>query len=545
MHRCSDRLLSLYECLKPCRPIGREQIRRVSYRPLQSQAKLRKDLQPDHAALIDPKDLHGTLKGIRAANRTRNIRKVDNSYGPSSRLSLPNILGLQKPSRSEDAADIELVEQARSHRRDYIKRKWKLAAMVKKDARLLSKTAVRRLVPGWEMENDLWLPVRHRTPWLLSLTESERDESIPAQERLSNEIRAFSTFIAPRAEDRTVTDDIIGSLRAACASSQMETEIEAVGSRASGLAGQFSDIDLTVRPSGEDGFDKMDGRGMSLMLLRQVARNMRSTDSQGMRLSLFTTPRVLSNPRVPILKTIHIASGLEIEMQCANDSYNGLAYAKSFQRDCPTVRSVFMVLRHALIIRGLKDGSMGGLSSYPLLNMVVAAYKSLEARKGMIEPGEHLLEFLDLFSSVNFHNEGISVVPFVRFQLVDGLNEEHFPRRTGDGKMCLVDPADPSNNLGSAFHRTKAVQAVFRDMNISIRAHLAKWDSRNDGGEIEEAISGQSDHDAGAEQSLLRSLLLADWRQYLTARDLLQELVIATSTSRVLPSVEIAEQPTA
>jgi hypothetical protein len=545
--------------------------RRLHVRTLHSQSRSVKDtIKDDYAALIDPTNLRGTLDTIRDANRTGLIRKVGKVGDPIGRLSLPKIEGIAVEKPSKDALAIRRVEARlqRAERRE--KRGRQLRNPKNLDDALnrlqvhsdrqrsregippnLSRNITRRqkhqikrltllaeggeasqkrqpndmgskkrsagrapqLLPGWRHEGPLH--IHRRAPWLRSLVETDGARKKVSHERLLDEIQAFEDFITPSAAEESAAEQAFADFQRMLQPLRPELDAELIGSRASGLASALSDIDINMRVRGQDRFDTYGDREEALKLLRIVWKNVHNQVYR----QTFSPLYYVAKTKVPIFKLFHTNTGLRMDVQCSNGAFNSLVYIKSYQREFPTVKRVFLVLRTALQLRGLENGNTGGLTSYPLLNMVVAACKSCELKYGQVDPARHLLEFLDMFSEIDFFSQGLSIEPFEVFSLVDrgdvlerfGLGPAN--QSVKNGQMMFPDPADPVNNLGRVTRRIRDVQETIIKWKKSLRNQMAVWDEDANGG----VSSGQGPFE---ETSLLVSLLEADWRQFVMQRNI-------------------------
>lgn len=126
-----------------------------------------------------------------------------------------------------------------------------------------------------------------------------------------------------------------------------------MGSRASGLASPLSDIDVNLSLGDHKRFDVRENRAEAIKILRAVTKAVAKNNRESPIAATFTVMTSLTGPKVPITKLVHIPSSQQIELQCTNSAFNGLVYAKSFQRDYPDLKSIFLLLKHTLRLRGL------------------------------------------------------------------------------------------------------------------------------------------------------------------------------------------------
>lgn len=481
------------------------------------------NIDAEHAALIDTSSLRNTLESIREANRTRLIRKID-EHGVSRPLSLPDILGKEKRKLSRDAAAI-----ARASRRNN-KASWKeksaldrakiataernvqTGASAAVDAKVRSSPIERASQPPgrivdiaaeWKASDSL--SAHSRAPWLQRLGPNRQDSHLSALGRLDAEIRAFEEFFTPNEAEEVSVRAATADLRQTLNDLDKRYGMSLVGSQVTGLASPFSDIDVNLEIAGSARPDVVEGRGQSLANLRELRKDFQRI--RGYR--AFRQPFLVHRAKVPVLGLTHVPTGLEVQIQSNNSGYNTTQYAKLLPREFPSVKGLFHLLRQALRIRGLTEGSLGGLTSYPLLIMIVASLKQQEANHAAEGVGTQLLHFLKMFSEIDFHSTGLSISPL---ELID-LNamselDRSLLRRHEPGQMYLLDPADPSNNLGKALMKTRDLQATIIAWLQSLNSDMVEWDK----------AAATSPGPDTTQISLLRCLVEADYSGLLQGR---------------------------
>lgn len=509
MPGCSSRIQSLDACLRSLRTAQRNHVRGFHC----TSFNLSGLTESEHAALIDPTDLRGTLENVRAANRTSLVRTYD-VHNPSNgfkRLSLTEILEAPEHKPSDDVLAMRQVESAIAKAKER-RRRPDRAEQKRRAKEKRAHGIVQQLEPFWELKRTTVHSIR-RVPWLLMLQPLERSFDIPARERLSYEIQAFSNYISPNEAENNAAKSVVTSLQSTLTQLDGDIEVELIGSRANGLASPLSDIDINLRLRSQDRFDIVEGRPQAVKLLNRVSRHLLRARQH----MLFSSVQWLRHPRVPIIKMVHVPTSLCIDIQSTSGGFNSLAYVKHFQRELSTVKAVYSVLRFALQLRGLHIGSAGGLGSYPLMNMVVAAHKAAEARYGHVDYAEHLLEFLDMFGKFDAVTKGITVEPYAVCSL-ESFRDLGAPKDQRITKLFLRDPADPANNVCSSLSRIADLQATLRDLSDSTRKYMNEWDARIQ----DESRSKEDRHQSEIDdKALLGSLLRADWHQYSLRRRLL------------------------
>lgn len=474
-------------------------------------------IDAEHAALIDPGSLRDTLDAVRDANRTRLIRKVGSRNG-SKRLSLPTLLDIPLKTPSTDAAIIEGTALPRipdrlpgaqagsravpSAKTEMRKRKRKRRAA--RRAKLAGR--VPPLVPEWETNQST--PMQCRLPWLSHVDPELLKGHQPSMSRLAAELDAFNQFFSVTAPEQAAATEAIDDLKQFLAWHNPEMSVDIIGSRATGIASPLSDIDVNLTPRDKPRPDVVAHRFESKMTLHKLVKAIRPrsirTNARGD--VKFTITSVVGSARVPIVILHHMATGLEVQIQHTNDGFNTTEYAKSFLREYPSLKALFLVIRQMLAIRGLSDGAMGGLGSYPLLNMIVASLRSHDARGGDPVVADQLLHFFDLYSEFNFSETGIRVCPYE--QVERGYN---LPADRPELSMYFEDPADPTNILGKAATRIRDIQATFIALRTELQNSMKAWDDE------QQAVTDARSHTSNG-QSLLSVLLDADYRRFQLTR---------------------------
>jgi hypothetical protein len=536
-------------------------------------------IDEEHATLIDPSSLRKSLEAIRASNRTRLIRKVDQEGKTVERLSLPQILrddinsgdaqredigddstkvaaqppipfrkvdprdkfhvrrsppkrrvalvpGNGKPKVESAGSAIKALatedldgnsERAQRQKGDAFKspRKPPVApyqsgsertAPPRRDGTQNTRVGeVANILPEWQPRGVH--PVQQKYPWVMHMDEESRTKVVPATERLEAEIASFERFFTPTEAEDQLTQQLMRELQKTLDDSGFEFTAELIGSRANGLASPLSDLDINLIPKGQARPDVLADREFSqkqLARLRRILKPRRMTDNHNNIHALQSVPHA----RVPILKAFHPLSGLEIQFQMSNQGFNTTTYAKSFVREFPSLRAVFLILRQFLTIRGLNHGFAGGLTSYPLLNMVVAAMHSQES-EGQFS-GELAADFmyvLTFWTDLDLSKHGVAVTPFEIVPLDT--------KRRWNGRMYLRDPADPSHDLGISSSRILDVQASLQQARRNLSRKMAAWDHH--------AASGVEHIDLNDKEGapLLGAFLLGDYKQFLMERSLL------------------------
>lgn len=459
---------------------------------------------PDEPS-IDIKSLRNTLDAHRDANRDSLIRKVDET-GSFTRLHNQNAFRPTSLELKKQANTRRMGENSSKPERTNtsIKRiKTRAAGLrAKGDRRPSNKGITRDLSSVWRpSDGDDSLATRSRLPWLAHLPEPQPGVWTSAVDRLSAEIRAFEQYVSPSDEERRAAENALSDVIQAIQYADENLDVDVIGSRASGTADPLSDLDINVsNPLSPTSMNSIKTPVQILDLLERAFRGGRRKTTLKFRpVEVIINVR---NANVPILVCRHILSGLPVQIQSTPRTFDNTEYVKVFQREYPTLRSLFKVLKQTLAMRGLNIGSHGGLTSYPLINMIVAALKFSEGRMHQLDVGSQLLFFLDMYTEIDFSAQGISTRPVQFFPKYVSHKQKRLPKtgeestalpsifekelaaqrrmgvcsRTNLHFMTLQDPANPLNNLGKSAYMIKDIQATLIDIRAKLRQLMAEWD---------------------------------------------------------------------
>jgi DNA polymerase sigma len=358
--------------------------------------------------------------------------------------------------------------------------------------------------------NILWRPKQDdqtlskglRLPWLAHLPDPSSGFSPSAVDRLSAEIQAFEQYGSPSEEEQRAAENALSEIIQAIRYMDDNLDVDIIGSRATGTADPLSDLDLNVSsPLTPASMNRLKTPQEILDLLEKTFRGRHPTihlESQPVEVVIN-----IRHAKVPILVCRHMASGLPVQIQSTPRTYDSTAYVKAFLQEYPTLKSLFKVVKQLLAMRGLTLGSHGGITSYPLLNMILASLKFCESRFARMDAGNHLLFFLDMFADIDFASAGISTRPLQYFpknlarnqkkqskadgvsaadaagmflQELEGQRRMASRRSQGRYLMTLQDPANPFNDLGRSAYMIKDIQTLFIFVRAELKKVMAEWD---------------------------------------------------------------------
>lgn len=338
------------------------------------------------------------------------------------------------------------------------------------------------------------LPLRLRFPWTYRMDlHAGQVRHGTALERLSAEMVACDRYFSASPTESAAATRAFAQIKeilVECMGSS--TSVDLIGSRAAGTQGPVSDLDINIHSGNKSGGDDV---SHSLLTGEQFFKMF--TQLRKKRYADVVLPHVyLNKTYVPIVVGTHLPSGLEFQIQSTLNVQDSLEVTRAFIAEYPKACVLFKIVKQILLIRGLSRGSSGGVTSYPLFNMVVTSLKlgSLHARPDDI--ATQLLEFLNFWSEFNF--EGYKIVLTSSDAIGKNSNDtpdtidpiSAVPRivpkvvapTTKGFMMSLEDPADVSNDLGRNISGIKHVQACFIEAREQIRKRMAAWDNACDYG---------------------------------------------------------------
>lgn len=447
----------------------------------------------NHEPNVDINSLQETLEAHREANRASVIRWV---VGDGGKDSAP-ILIPPRINKSPRRAKNEKIFTARHVNLD------RMAASLPRGLQAASQTVwdyegrSMGVTRQWEASSSM--SRLERCPWMAHLAASANlPPAVTPYEHLSREIRAFEAYMLPRPAELEASTQALTDICAAIREFEDDIEIQPIGSRCTGLATPFSDIDLNV--TRREAADHGEVSSPSFFLLSSL--NFKFSKAQYIdRASRSRRVRILdfiTKARVPILHGVHDPTGLEFQIQSTPDGFPSTEYTKAFTAEYPTLRALFFVLKHALGMRGLRDGAAGGMTSYPLMVMILAALRFAEGRINRLDAGRQLLHFLEMYTAIDFYTTGISLSPLrylpkqapqsvssTRSRAEPSINHHPDSSPAASGLdpeaesdyrpfcilsptrpflMSLQNPADPEHDISKAIDRIKDVQATFTTM---------------------------------------------------------------------------------
>ncbi|CAN1762017.1 Terminal nucleotidyltransferase 4B [Linum perenne] len=255
--------------------------------------------------------------------------------------------------------------------------------------------------------------------------------------QLHKEIVDFCNFLSPTLEEQASRSAAVQSVCDVIKYIWPSCKVEVFGSFRTGLYLPTSDIDVVILSSHV--MTPQTG-------LRAISR---ALSQRGIAKKI----QVIAKARVPIIKFVEMRSGLSFDISF--DVENG-PKAADFIKDAvvrwPSLRPLCLILKVFLQQRELNEVYTGGIGSYALLTMLMAALKSSpEHNLGIL-----LINFFDLYGrKLNINDVGVSC---------SGFFSKHIKGFMNHGRPFLIsieDPQTPENDIGKNSFNYFQVRSAF------------------------------------------------------------------------------------
>ncbi|MCJ1381887.1 hypothetical protein MMC17_004999 [Xylographa soralifera] len=328
-------------------------------------------------------------------------------------------------------------------------------------------------------------------PWIGYIKSEESDGML----RLNEEIRAFERFMKPTSDEEKSTQAAISRAQSVVATVAPTSVLTLHGSRYTGIADPLSDIDFSVSlPEYEKDSLK---RGPSIH--RPVAQRGGTTLLRKIEKALVKSPRYeLVNfilARVNIVAAVDANTQLHLQFQTLASFMPAREYSMCYLSEFPALRPLYVLLRHFLLMRGFTGARDGGVGSYPLLIMIVTAFKHSRQTFAPENLGVQLLHILKFWSTADLHTYGYAADPPICFTkvppktsleernkrlanpILKGIDIIRKPKEDLPFLLCLQDPGNPTNDLGKRINQIKNIQACFATARENLIHSLRRWET--------------------------------------------------------------------
>ena len=266
---------------------------------------------------------------------------------------------------------------------------------------------------------------------------------------LHEEVLDFCKYISPRPSEEAMRNEVVQRVRSVIQNKWPEAMVEVFGSFNTGLYLPTSDIDIVVLGN------------WPVIPLFAVESELRRAE--------ITVPgslMVLDKTSVPIVKFTDRFTEVKVDI-CFN-MQSGLLSAKkikAFLKQYPLLDKLVMIIKQFLYQRNLNEVYTGGIGSYSLILLIVSFlqhHPRIQAESEDANLGILLTEFFELYGrKFNYAKVGINVEGTGSYfnKMERGMNES---------TLCIIDPADPTNNVGRVCFGLWNVKCAFEHAFVTL-----------------------------------------------------------------------------
>lgn len=171
--------------------------------------------------------------------------------------------------------------------------------------------------------------------------------------------------------------------------------------------------------------------------------------------------KVIAHARVPILKLKEKFTGIPIDISFNIESgIESLDSTKRLLSEHSAARTLIIILKHFLSMRGLNEPFTGGLGSYAVTCMVISflqMHPFLQAHqiRGEDNLGVLFCELLELYGK-NFNYDSVGIA-------IEGTGL-YYPRAESNdirqAMLLIRDPTDPENNVSKASRKMGVIRSA-------------------------------------------------------------------------------------
>lgn len=347
---------------------------------------------------------------------------------------------------------------------------------------------------------------------------------------LTAEIKAYEAYMKLTPQEEAASQLVISDVNSVAQNEPDIKPLTLIGSRSTGLATPISDFDFTfttqrslpggwiIPPHEETAVSQAQSSNYAKKL--KAVKALRKVDKHFRSSHIFSNTDNIWNARVPIIRSKHVATGLDVQIQTLAPYQTAQEQTVAYLSEFPSLRPLYIILRYSLEVRGLTTVFEGGLGSYSILIMIVTALKHSSGKFASDDLGGQLLHVLDFYGKADLYKVGFAADPPRVFEkqkeggsLKDQsvLTADSQPTGIDDMQklyprkpylLCLQDPANDLNDLGKNAYAIKHIQATFNKASESIQALLERQNE------------GSDDRAKDKIWSCLDSLARADYRPF-------------------------------
>lgn len=349
--------------------------------------------------------------------------------------------------------------------------------------------------------------------------------------RLANEIIAFERYMRPSIDETKAVKKAISEVEHVINSTLDRSSCQVMGSYSTGLAMPWSDIDFAIAlPAIQEEAETHHKSLTSLKYQKIYRRTLFRLEQSFARSPNFTNSPKVIRAHIPIVQVTHRRTGLQVQVQIQTGPRQQQQYILAYLAEYPTLRLLYFILRSCLELRRLNITFEGGLGSYSILMMIVNALKHASGRYDAHDVANQLLHVLEFYANSDLYRNGFSVDPPRVFRkarlsmtpeermlratdpVLRGIDSMAMPNPRQRYLLCLQDPADLNNDLGSKAYAIKHIQATFGVARKTVLEAMEAWNRRSD-------IASEDAKNTG----LLDALVGGNYRRFNADRDKVKE----------------------
>ncbi|KAF9574262.1 hypothetical protein EC968_007031 [Mortierella alpina] len=306
-------------------------------------------------------------------------------------------------------------------------------------------------------------------PWMGRTVYSDM-RSVPVM--LTQELKDFVRYISPTDEEHKVRLYVLKRIEQSVQSIWPDAQIAAFGSFDTKLYLPTSDMDVVVLRDHD--ITKQD--------LVTLASHFR-TAMVGMDI------QTILGARVPLVKFKETATGIPVDISFNITS--GIQSADAVRRyltEVPALRSLTMIIKHFLTLKGHNEVFYGGIGSYTTILMILSFLQIHPQIQGkMIDAEENLgvllIEFFELYGMCfNYNDVGIAVTDggsyFDKQRHYTAVRTANKGNRQGPSAIFLrcIDPNDAANDTAASSYNLRVVRKAFVEAYVNLTENVRRRD---------------------------------------------------------------------
>ena len=290
-----------------------------------------------------------------------------------------------------------------------------------------------------------------------------------SRDSLSDEIKAFESYMRPSPAEEMSFQLSIKAMRRIIANALPSHTFSLHGSRSTGIASPFSDIDISVCPTDPEMDYLRENTSISLHERKFAAVGILKVLKKKLDSSHRFHHNDIIHAGVPVLSSMDMQTRLVHQIQTLFPVSPSREWSLKYLSEYPNLRPLYVLLRHALLIRGLTSVHHGGLGSYSLLMMIAFALR-FAPNENLGSQLRHVLDFWNRQTLLHYAY-GVDCVSWKSYEpspvievsddpYVQGLEVIRRVDVDQPWLLCLQDPGNPLNDLGKRCFRINEIKSL-------------------------------------------------------------------------------------